>query len=192
MKRVLGDNKRSLITILSVVLLIVIVAGVTYALFEANANREDAVSGDTCFSIKYTKGQNISGELEMGASYTTGKSTDIVIGLDNSSSNANRCSNIIGKGTIYLTTTSSNLDYTKTNIPLRYSVVVGSTVKATGAINGTENQILYENFDVTASGVTYKVYIWYDQSKDDINDFSDITFAGYIHASVVGKSTITR
>lgn len=192
MKRVLGDNKRSLITILGVVLLIVIVAGVTYALFEANANKEDAVSGDTCFSIKYTKGQNISGELEMGASYTTGKSTDIVIGLDNSSSNANRCSNIIGKGTIYLTTTSSNLDYTKTNIPLRYSVVVGSTVKATGAINGTENQILYENFDVTATSVTYKVYIWYDQSKDDINDFSDITFAGYIHASVVGKSTITR
>lgn len=192
MKRVLGDNKRSLITILGVVLLIVIVAGVTYALFEANANKEDAVSGDTCFSIKYTKGQNISGELEMGASYTTGKSTDIVIGLDNSSSNANRCSNIIGKGTIYLTTTSSNLDYTKTNIPLRYSVVVGSTVKATGAINGTENQVLYENFDVTATSVTYKVYIWYDQSKDDINDFSDITFAGYIHASVVGKSTITR
>lgn len=192
MKRVLGDNKRSLIAILGVVLLIVIVAGVTYALFEANANKEDAVSGDTCFSIKYTKGQNISGELEMGASYTTGKSTDIVIGLDNSSSNANRCSNIIGKGTIYLTTTSSNLDYTKTNIPLRYSVVVGSTVKATGAINGTENQILYENFDVTATSVTYKVYIWYDQSKDDINDFSDITFAGYIHASVVGKSTITR
>ncbi len=192
MKRVLGDNKRSLITILGVVLLIVIVAGVTYALFEANANKKDAVSGDTCFSIKYTKGQNISGELEMGASYTTGKSTDIVIGLDNSSSNANRCSNIIGKGTIYLTTTSSNLDYTKTNIPLRYSVVVGSTVKATGAINGTENQILYENFDVTATSVTYKVYIWYDQSKDDINDFSDITFAGYIHASVVGKSTITR
>lgn len=192
MKRVLGDNKRSLITIFGVVLLIVIVAGVTYALFEANANKEDAVSGDTCFSIKYTKGQNISGELEMGASYTTGKSTDIVIGLDNSSSNANRCSNIIGKGTIYLTTTSSNLDYTKTNIPLRYSVVVGSTVKATGAINGTENQILYENFDVTATSVTYKVYIWYDQSKDDINDFSDITFAGYIHASVVGKSTITR
>lgn len=191
MKRVLGDNKRSLITILGVVLLIVIVAGVTYALFEANANKEDAVSGDTCFSIKYTKGQNISGELEMGASYTTGKSTDIVIGLDNSSSNANRCSNIIGKGTIYLTTTSSNLDYTKTNIPLRYSVVVGSTVKATGAINGTENQVLYENFDVTATSVTYKVYIWYDQSKDDINDFSDITFAGYIHASVVGKSTIT-
>lgn len=192
MKRVLGDNKRSLITIFGVVLLIVIVAGVTYALFEANANKENAVSGDTCFSIKYTKGQNISGELEMGASYTTGKSTDIVIGLDNSSSNANRCSNIIGKGTIYLTTTSSNLDYTKTNIPLRYSVVVGSTVKATGAINGTENQILYENFDVTATSVTYKVYIWYDQSKDDINDFSDITFAGYIHASVVGKSTITR
>lgn len=192
MKRVLGDNKRSLIAILGVVLLIVIVAGVTYALFEANANKEDAVSGDTCFSIKYTKGQNISGELEMGASYTTGKSTDIVIGLDNSSSNANRCSNIIGKGTIYLTTTSSNLDYTKTNIPLRYSVVVGSTVKATGAINGTENQVLYENFDVTATSVTYKVYIWYDQSKDDINDFSDITFAGYIHASVVGKSTITR
>lgn len=192
MKRVLGDNKRSLITILGVVLLIVIVAGVTYALFEANANKKDAVSGDTCFSIKYTKGQNISGELEMGASYTTGKSTDIVIGLDNSSSNANRCSNIIGKGTIYLTTTSSNLDYTKTNIPLRYSVVVGSTVKATGAINGTENQVLYENFDVTATSVTYKVYIWYDQSKDDINDFSDITFAGYIHASVVGKSTITR
>lgn len=192
MKRVLGDNKRSLITIFGVVLLIVIVAGVTYALFEANANKEDAVSGDTCFSIKYTKGQNISGELEMGASYTTGKSTDIVIGLDNSSSNANRCSNIIGKGTIYLTTTSSNLDYTKTNIPLRYSVVVGSTVKATGAINGTENQVLYENFDVTATSVTYKVYIWYDQSKDDINDFSDITFAGYIHASVVGKSTITR
>ncbi len=191
MKRVLGDNKRSLITIFGVVLLIVIVAGVTYALFEANANKEDAVSGDTCFSIKYTKGQNISGELEMGASYTTGKSTDIVIGLDNSSSNANRCSNIIGKGTIYLTTTSSNLDYTKTNIPLRYSVVVGSTVKATGAINGTENQVLYENFDVTATSVTYKVYIWYDQSKDDINDFSDITFAGYIHASVVGKSTIT-
>ena len=192
MKRVLGGNKRSLITIFGVVLLIVIVAGVTYALFEANANKKDAVSGDTCFSIKYTKGQNISGELEMGASYTTGKSTDIVIGLDNSSSNANRCSNIIGKGTIYLTTTSSNLDYTKTNIPLRYSVVVGSTVKATGAINGTENQILYENFDVTATSVTYKVYIWYDQSKDDINDFSDITFAGYIHASVVGKSTITR
>ena len=191
MKRVLGDNRRSLLTILGVVVLVLVVAGVTYALFEANANKEDAVSGDTCFSIKYTKGQNISGELEMGASYTTGKSTDIVIGLDNSSSNANRCSNIIGKGTIYLTTTSSNLDYTKTNIPLRYSVVVGSTVKATGAINGTENQVLYENFDVTATSVTYKVYIWYDQSKDDINDFSDITFAGYIHASVVGKSTIT-
>lgn len=190
MSNFLVRNRKNIFVTLFVFLLTFFVTGVTYALFEAFAENENTVTGGTCFSVRYTKGQNIDSELSMGTSYTSGKSTNIVISIDNQTA-SNRCSNIIGKGTIFLNTVSSNIDFTNTgNIPLMYSVVVGNTALASGEVTGASKQALYTNFDVTTTSVTYKVYLWYNENKDNDNDFNDINYSGYISAEVMAESTI--
>lgn len=190
MSNFLVRNRKNIFVTLFVFLLTFFVTGVTYAFFEAFAEKENTVTGGTCFSVRYTKGQNIDSELSMGTSYTSGKSTNIVISIDNQTA-SNRCSNIIGKGTIFLNTVSSNIDFTNTgNIPLMYSVVVGNTVLASGEVTGVSKQALYTNFNVTTTSVTYKVYLWYNENKDNDNDFTDINYSGYISAEVMAESTI--
>lgn len=183
-------NRKYVLAILLVMILLIFAVRVTYALFEASILNTGSLTGDTCFSIKYTNGQAISGELSMGSGYSSGKSTNIVLHIDNQTEDS-KCSNIIGKGTIYLNTVSSNVDFsTSGSIPLMYSVLVGNTVMVSGEVNGNSKQAIYTGFNVTTTSVTYKVYLWYNEDKDNVNDFNDINYSGYISAEVIAESTI--
>ena len=77
-----------------------------------------------------------------------------------------------------------------TDNALRYTVVVGSTVVSTGAVNGTTNQVIYDNINVVNSQVTYKVYVWLDESLENQTNYNDEVYEGFIHASVTATSDI--
>lgn len=175
------DKKAVALLIILVVALTTITVRITYSLFEVSKTN-NTISGSSCFDISYTKGQNIDGELSAGSSYSSGFNTDIKFGLKSS------C-NAVGVGTIYLTTKStSTMDFTDN--ALRYTVVVGSTVVSTGAVNGTTNQVIYDNINVVNSQVTYKVYVWLDESLENQTNYNDEVYEGFIHASVTATSDI--
>lgn len=174
------NNKKIALLIFFVVVSTIVIARLTYAFFEAQASNAN-ISGDSCFDINYTKGQDVDGDLEPGTSKESGFYTDVQIGMIES------CETI-GKGTLYLTTkSSSTMDFSDN--ALRYSVVVGNNVVSSGAVTGEENQVIYDNFNVSATGGTYRVYIWLDSSLER-DSFEDETYEGYVHASVVATSGI--
>lgn len=178
------DKKTVVLLIILVVALIVITVRITYSLFEVSKTN-NSISGSSCFDILYTKGQNIDGEISAGTDYSSGFNTDIKFGLRST------CNNVIGVGTIYLTTKSiSTMDFTDN--ALRYTVLVGNTVVSTGAVNGTENQVIYDNINVVNSQVTYKVYIWLDESLENQTNYNDEVYEGFIHASVTATSDINN
>lgn len=176
------DKKTVALLIILVVALVVITVRITYSLFEVTKD-DTTISGSSCFDIAYTKGQNITGNLATGSSYTSGFNTNIKLGLRSA------C-NVKGIGTIYITTkSSSTMDFTDN--ALRYTVVVGDTVVSTGAVDGTANQVIYDNITVINNQITYKVYVWLDESLENQNNYDDEVYEGFIHASVVAASDLT-
>lgn len=176
------ERKKIVILVLFIIFISAIVVGLTYAFISANASN-NSIQGASCFDIVYGKGQNITGELDAGSNMNSGFVTSVTIKMSSS------CTTL-GKGTLYLTTKSaSTIDFTDN--ALKYSVVVGSNVVASGKIDGTANQVIYDNFTVNSTNVTYKVYIWLDESLE-VNSSVDEEFVGYIHASVVATSDINE
>lgn len=180
------ERKKIVILVLFIIFISAIVVGLTYAFISANASN-NSIQGSSCFDIVYGRGSRIDGELEAGSNMNSGVFTNVTIKM------APSCTTL-GKGTLYLTTVTtgnnpSTIDFTDN--ALKYSVVVGSNVVASGKVDGTANQVIYDNFIVNTTEVTYKVYIWLDESLEaDSSD--DESFSGYIHASVVATSDINE
>lgn len=176
-----GRKIKYIIILLLMIIATIIIFRLTYAFIETSVT-SGGISGDSCFDINYVKGQNINGDLDSGADMTSGFSTNVII-------NMKPTCTAVGKGTLYLTTKSdSTIDLTDN--ALKYSVVVGSEVVATGKVDGTENQVIYDNFIVNSTSVTYKVYIWLDSALE-VDTATDEVYVGYIHASVVATSGVT-
>lgn len=169
------DRKKMIYLIFFIILLIVLISGTSYALFNVQINSGNISGYANCYEVNYTKGQNISGELIMGTSYTSGKSVDIVMSSDP------ECTTLLG--TLYLSSSqNSTMDYS--DGALKYTVVVDNNVVSQGAVSGAENQVIYSNFALNSTDTTYKVYIWIDASLEDMSNFEIETYSAYIHADV--------
>ena len=175
-------QKQSLIFTL-IVLFIALTSGVTYAFYLISAANSDIKGEASCFVIKYASGQAITGDLDLGTNYDTGKSTDIVMFV------GDEC-DVKAVGTLTLHTIKDQTDMDLTDGALKYSVVVGNQVLSTGAITGDEEQIIY-NGVLNNSSTTYRVYVWLDSTLENNNIFVDESYAGYISASAKVASTIT-
>lgn len=174
------EKRKIIILIFFIIFVSAVIVSLTYAFFYAQSSAT-GFEGKSCFDISYVKGQDVEGELNAGTSKDTGFYTDVKIKM------ASSC-NTIGKGTLYLTTKeNSTMDFTDN--ALKYSIVVNNTVVKTGSVNGTANQILYDNFTVNTTDVTYRVYIWLDSSLEE-DDLTDELYYGFIHASVVSASEV--
>lgn len=162
-------------TIVGVIAFIALVAGLTYAWFTW-ASGNTTISGQSgCFTIEYTNGTAISGNLTPSADYTGGKNTDATLNI------ASTCTTE-GDATISLTTNaSSTIDLTENAV--KYAVYQGTTEISSGVVTGG-TQVIASNIQLTKTATTYTVYIWVDGEIAD-NDYVGTSYSGYISASAV-------
>lgn len=177
------EQKINTVAIVLIIMFIVCSFGATYAWFAATVTNNNKVTANAnCYTVNYTKGQDISGALFPGTSYTSGWSTGVVMYT------AAGCQRL--SGTLYITTNSSStIDFS--DGALKYAVLIGNKIVSEGKVDGTANQIIYNDFVLNETSTTYTVYIWLDSSVENATNLSSESFSGYIHADVKATSEIS-
>ena len=138
-------DKEKYLMLIPIIILLIILIGGSYAFLEAKDDDNSIAGSNECYTVNYTKGQDIEGELALGNDYTSGKSTDILMYSDPD------CADMTG--TLYITTNNtSTMDFS--DKALRYTVVVGNEVVSEGAVDGTANQVIYKDFKLNTSSTT--------------------------------------
>ena len=173
-ENIINKNKKRYLLIGIIVTIIMLGLGITLAV--TDWTKLFVISGTSgCFTINYTKGQDVTGSIEAGTSYQDkGVSTDIVMYKDPN------CK-VDALGTLYLTTNdTSTIDFTSK--ALKYSVVVNNTEVASGSVKGIANQVIYR-FYLNNTETTYKVYIWLDSSL--YIEKQDDNYSGFVHAEAI-------
>lgn len=163
-------------TILGVAAFVAVIAGLTYAWFTWASNNT-IISGDSgCFTIQYTNGTAISGNLAPSSDYTGGKSTTATL-------NINSTCTTEGDATINLVTDSSaNTAINLSSNAVKYAVYQDTTEVSSGTV--TQATQALATFALTKVATTYTVYVWVDGEIAD-NTFAGKTYSGYISASAV-------
>lgn len=185
----MSDNikKTKNINLLSIVLLmlliVVTILGGTYAVFIVSKQDNSSITGSAnCYKVKYTKGQDINGVLEADTNFTSGWSTDIIMYAESG------CENLTA--TLYLTT-NSDTTMDLSDKALKYAVVLNNSVVSEGSVDGTANQVIYNNFILNTTQTTYRVYIWLDAALEDVTNFEPESYSGFIHTDVVVTSNMS-
>lgn len=180
-KRTKNINLLSIVSLM--LLIIVIILGGTYAAFVVSKQDSSTITGAAnCYKVKYTKGQDINGALEADTNFTSGWSTDIVMYAESG------CEDLTA--TLYLTT---NPDTTMdlSDKALKYTVVLNNSIVSEGSVDGTANQVIYNNFKLNTTQTTYRVYIWLDSVLEDLTNFDSEAYSGFIHADVTATSDMS-
>ncbi len=144
-------------------LIIIVVAGITYAIITWTSPTINISSTSDCFKVLYAKGTNIGSDqnaatLTPSDSYTGGLSTTVKIGFSSS------CTNINGSGTITLNTLSTTSENLFREGLLKYAVLKNGTKIEEGNITST-NPIDIEigtlkKVSNVSSADSYQVYVW--------------------------------
>ena len=173
-ENMINKNKKRYLLIGIIITIIMLGLGITLAV--ADWTKLFVISGTSgCFTINYTKGQDVTSSIEVGTSYSDkGVSTDIVMYKD-------PACKVDALGTLYLTTNdTSSIDFSTG--ALKYSVVVNDTEVASGSVKGIANQVIYR-FYLNNTETTYKVYIWLDSSL--YIEKQDDNYSGFVHAEAI-------
>ena len=173
-ENIINKNKKRYLLIGIIVTIIMLGLGITLAV--TDWTKLFVISGTSgCFTINYTKGQDVTSSIEVGTSYSDkGVSSDIVMYKD-------PACKVDALGTLYLTTNdTSSIDFSTG--ALKYSVVVNGTEVASGSVKGIANQVIYR-FYLNNTETTYKVYIWLDSSL--YIEKQDDNYSGFVHAEAV-------
>lgn len=176
----MGKNK-VLILVIGIVMLGLLCVGGTYAFlsFTATVTNASYNGTTTCFLVDYSAGQAITGTMFQSSTPKGGLSGSVTMNIKSS------CS-VTGKGTITLNVGSGTSSILLSEGALKYAVYDSSStnVLSSGTITSTGNKDLYTGFTLSKTATTYNIYIWLDGNIAD-NDYVDILFSGYIHASAV-------
>ena len=170
--------------VFGIILFICLIAGFTYAWVSWQSNNIGIGGTLDCFDIDYGISQQIGSSstkasLEMASSYTGGLSAKVSLAVKST------CTNVSGTATLYLNTTQAPSSILKG--ALKYTVVSGSSVIATGAITSSSRITLANNINVSSTTPsTYTVYVWLDGSLAD-NSYANLSYTGYISAEAVSK-----
>ena len=173
-ENIINKNKKRYLLIGIIVTIIMLGLGITLAV--TDWTKLFVISGTSgCFTINYTKGQDVTSSIEVGTSYSDkGVSSDIVMYKD-------PACKVDALGTLYLTTNdTSSIDFSTG--ALKYSVVVNGTEVASGSVKGIANQVIYR-FYLNNTETTYKVYLWLDSSL--YIEKQDDNYSGFVHAEAV-------
>lgn len=177
-------------SIIGVFLFIALIAGFTYALIAWQSSNINIAGRSDCFDIDYGISQQIGSasskaSLNMTSDYTEGLSAKVTLSLKT------ECANFPGTATLYLNTTNvGTTSGTSSDIlkgALKYTVVSGTTVLASGVIDTNSKIVLLDNIDVSSTTpTTYTVYVWLDGEVAD-NSYANLNYIGYISAEAVSK-----
>ena len=173
-ENIINKNKKRYLLIGIIVTIIMLGLGITLAV--TDWTKLFVISGTSgCFTVNYTKGQDVTSSIEVGTSYSDkGVSSDIVMYKD-------PACKVDALGTLYLTTNdTSSIDFSTG--ALKYSVVVNGTEVASGSVKGIANQVIYR-FYLNNTETTYKVYLWLDSSL--YIEKQDDNYSGFVHAEAV-------
>ena len=206
------EKKKKLI-VLGVILLIIVISGITYAILTWQSGNINIGINTNCFTIDYTKGNNISGSLKLINEedlISNGKFT-IKEGVGVSSANIgikSTCS-IEGYGNILLNITNISSTFTTGDSKgaLKY-VVLKNTSTITDPTQISTTSLLNQSFDIEKKGsittsdtlklltkqlsntelYKYIIVIYVDNNLAG-NDVTSATFQGNISADVTqGKA----
>ena len=169
--------------VLGVTLFVILVSGITYAVFGWVSDPNTGYIGGTseCFNISYTKGTDIlDGTLKFGSSYLDGIYTTVSAGLDTN------CNIEQGIGTLYLITSTETSDSVLGLI--RYQVLEDGTPVdgGSGVITEPGNKAIYTNFNITSDVKEYTVYVWVN-----ISDITDDNLSNIMASSYSGSISMT-
>lgn len=170
--------KKSYLIVLSVILLVLVVSGSTYAIY--TWSMAQVIEGDMeCFKIEYVKGQDIGSDSEspilyMGKDYTEGLFASVIINVDPS------CTIQTGSGTLYLNTDSSTSQVLLQSGALKYQVVENSlNLPASGTISSTGQVPIYENIEINTYPKQLSVSVWLDGSMVTDDNYEEVLSSIY-------------
>lgn len=164
-------NKKKLI-ILGVIIFILVISGITYAIYTWSDEGTNIKGNAECFIINYAKGEDIGSDQEektlmISNTYTGGLSTTMTISLDS------KCT-ITGKGELYLETDSVTSETLLSNNLLKYQVMLNGTSNVgSGTITQSGKIPIYSNIPITNTAKKITVYVWIDENVVDKMDNSD-------------------
>ena len=171
-------KKKVILTIVFVILFILLVAGVTYAIYTWSVNNINVNGTLECFRVNYVKGQDIGSENEYKVfmpsdDYTGGLYASVIVNMDK------ECINN-GVGTLYLNTDESTSDILLTSGVLKYQVIINSlTLGGTGTITSTGVLTIGENLNIVDSA-QYTVVVWIDGNMINSGNLNEILSSSYI------------
>lgn len=165
------DKKKTITIVISTIILIILVAGITYAALNWQSGRINLNLTSGCFDILYDTGQDIKGQLNPASSYTEGISATV-------KANIKQECTTTGTGTLYLETlssTSSNLlDADRAGL-LNYQVVKDDTATILSGSITSVGKIALDIGELTKASTattTYSIYIWIDKELLENDDYN--------------------
>ena len=199
-------EKNKKLIVLGVLALILIISGITYAILTWTSSRVNIGLTSNCFTIDYTKGQDISGNLKLlnESDLISNNKFTIKNGIGISAVNIgikSTCT-IEGYGSIYLNVTNISETFTTGDSKgaLKYAVLSNTSTITTPSLV-TVDSLLNQSFDIVSTGsitsndtitlltkqlsntevYKYLVVIYVDNSLAG-NSITSATFTGNISA----------
>lgn len=177
----MNGKSKYLILVFGIISFGFMLVGGTFAFLSFTATVTNAVYNGTttCFLVDYSSGQAITGTMFQSSTPKGGLTGSVTMNIKSS------C-NVNGAGTITLNVGSDTGSILLSEGALKYAVYDSANVNvlASGAITGTGNKDLYTGFDLSKTATTYHIYVWLDGNIAD-NDYVNLPFSGYIHASAI-------
>lgn len=150
-------EKNKKLIVLGVLALILIISGITYAILTWTSSRVNIGLTSNCFTIDYTKGQDISGNLKLlnESDLISNNKFTIKNGIGISAVNIgiNSSCTIEGYGSIYLNVTNISDAFTTGDSKgaLKYAVL-SNTSTITTPSSVTVDSLLSQSFDIVSTG----------------------------------------
>ncbi len=174
-------KRQVLYAIGAVLIMAVVIVGSTYAFFSSSIGGNRNITADSSdFSVIYTGGTEINGEMPVTTDKTNAFSTSVNIRMAENS--------VLAVGTLYITieSISENLRIPGFKWEV-YKVVNNSEVlQSRGNFNGyndTNNNVvtIVNNYQLSTTNTTFVIYLWVDGTLTNNNVLGGI-FSGYIGA----------
>lgn len=177
----MNGKSKYLILVFGIISFGFMLVGGTFAFlsFAATVTNASYNGTTTCFDLDYSSGQAITGTMFQSSTPQGGLTGSVTMNIKSN------C-NVNGTGTITLNVGSETGSLLLSEGALKYAVYdsANANVLASGAITGTGNKDLYTGFDLSKTATTYHIYVWLDGNIAD-NDYVNLPFSGYIHASAI-------
>lgn len=173
--------------VIALVILLFISFGASYAWFSVSKESQVITTSSGKLSVKYTKGDEISGNLYPTTNYLKGLNTTIYFGLNDTSLKA------IGTLSLKIKTLPEALRIAGLKWELRDSE--SSALLANGdfsSYNDTtkNNIILKDDITLEYEQKGYSLYIWLDGNTTG-NEVKDLSFEGSLVASAVQTNYVS-